>query len=311
MKRILIIGKNSYVGNLFVEWLGGDVEKYSIDKISVKGEQWKRGTFSKYDVILYLAGIVHTKETWQNRKLFYQINRDLTMEAAQKAKDEGVSQFIFFSSIDVYGVSHGVIDKTTPLRPKTAYGKSKKKAESLLQLLADDSFKVAIVRPPLIYGKGCKGDYPKLVSLAKNSPIFPKINNTRSMVHIDNLCEFLKHLIDFGEEGIFHPQNAAYVNVGDLVRKIAAIHGQKIYFTKILNPWIRMMFDVGIVSKLFGDLVYQQSLSEYDHLYRVRDFKESIILSELEEKSDKLRGSGLDVGFQKSASLDEPDSKNK
>src|SRR5690606_2947926 len=107
--------------------------------------------------------------------------------------------------------------------------------------LMDEFFKVVILRPPMIYGKGCKGNYPKLVKLAKILPVFPNIENKRSMLHIDNLCEFIKLMIDNGENGLFFPQNKEYVKTSELVKIIAEVHGRKIRFTKLFNFLLKIL----------------------------------------------------------------------
>src|SRR5699024_2819593 len=161
---------------------------------------WKEKDFSMYDVVVHVAGIAHRKETKENAQLYYEINRDLAYDVAQKSKTESVKQFIFLSSMSVYGLEEGVIDGRTPLHPKSNYGKSKLEAENLIQPLENKNFKVAIIRPPMIYGKDCKGNYQRLAKIAKKVPVFPKIDNKRSMIYIDNLSEFIRLSIDRSEE---------------------------------------------------------------------------------------------------------------
>src|SRR5690625_4786973 len=162
MKKILITGVNSYVGNSLADWLGKEPENYSIDKISMRDGTWKEKDFSIYDVVVHVAGIAHQKETKKNQKLYFEINRDLACEIAKKSKAECVGYFVFLSSMSVYGLDEGVIDEKTQLNPKSNYGKSKFQAEKKISALADTTFKLAIIRPPMIYGKGCKGNYKKL-----------------------------------------------------------------------------------------------------------------------------------------------------
>ena len=226
-----------------------------------------------------MAGIAHIKETSDNQDLYYRVNRDLAYETAQKAKEDGVEQFIFLSSMSVYGIENGVMDKSTPLKPNSAYGKSKIEAEELINKLQDDSFTVATLRPPMVYGKGCRGNYPRLVGLALKTPIFPKVDNKRSMIYIDNLSDFVKQLVDNRSGGLFFPQNAEYVNTSEMVRLIAEAHGKRVVMTKLFNPLLRLL-NVSTVNKVFGDLVYDMSMSEYESDYRVCGFGESIIKTE-------------------------------
>src|SRR5690554_4420353 len=280
MKKILITGKDSYIGTSFEKWLSKWPDKYRVDTIDMKSDTWRDNDFSGYDVVFHVAGIAHIKETSDNQDLYYKVNRDLAYETAHKAKQEGVEQFIFLSSMSVYGIENGVIDKSTPLRPNSAYGKSKIEAEELINKLQDDSFTVATLRPPMVYGKGCRGNYPRLAGLALKTPIFPKVDNKRSMIYIDNLSEFVKQLIDNRSGGLFFPQNVEYVNTSEMVRLIAEVHGKKIVMTKLFNPLLRLL-NVSTVNKVFGDLVYDMSMSEYKSDYRICEFRETIKKTEL------------------------------
>ena len=279
MKRVLITGKNSYIGTSLENWLMREPDKYKVDTVDMKDRSWKEKDFSSYDVVFHVAGIAHIKETSDNQNLYYKVNRDLAYETAQKAKQDGVEQFIFLSSMSVYGIEQGVIDKNTPLTPNSAYGKSKIEAEKLINKLKDDSFTVATLRPPMVYGKGCRGNYPRLVGLALKTPIFPKVDNKRSMIYIDNLSEFVKRLIDNRSGGLFFPQNADYVNTSEMVRIIAEVHGKRVVMTKLFNPLLRLL-NVSTVNKVFGDLVYDISMSDYVSEYRICGFRESIKTTE-------------------------------
>ena len=287
MKKILITGVNSYIGNSLVNWLDKYPKDYLVDKVSLKCDTWKGKDFSKYDVIIHVAGIAHVSRNPSMEETYYRVNRDLTIEIAKKAKDEGVDQFIFLSSIIVYGENietKGMITSDTQPQPSNFYGKSKLQAENGIVPLADSNFNVVILRPPMIYGKNSKGNYPKLSKAAQKLPVFPNINNSRSMLHIDNLSEFIKLMIDNREHGLFFPQNQEYVNTSEMVKIISKVHGKNIKLTKLFNPIINLMHNkIGIINKVFGNLVYEQNMSDYKVNYRIRNFKKSI---ELTEKGD-------------------------
>ncbi len=281
MKKILITGVNSYVGKSFESWVQYYPNKYFIDSISLRSESWKGMDFASYDVILHVAGIAHVSTDPKMEELYYKVNRDLTIEVAEKAKAAGVKQFIFLSSIIVYGDSSrgkSVIDENTVPIPSNFYGNSKLQAEKGIRPLECDEFKVVIIRPPMIYGKGSKGNYPKLAKVAQKLPYFPDVDNQRSMLHIDNLCEFIRLMIENEESGLFYPQNKEYVKTSDMVRMIAEVHGKKIKLTKLFNPTLKIMgLKIGIINKVFGDLVYDKSLSNYeDYTYQVVDLQKSI-----------------------------------
>lgn len=279
MKRILITGVNSYVGNSLEKWLRQYPDKYSVDKISLRDGSWKEHDFSKYDTLVHCVGMAHQKETKRNAPLYYQVNRDLAYEVAQKSKAEGIHHFIFLSSMSVYGLSEGVIDKNTPLKPKTNYGKSKLEAEQLITSLEGNKFKVAIIRPPMIYGKGCKGNYPRLAKLAIKTPVFPNVKNKRSMIYIENLNGFLKLLIDNVDEGLFFPQNDEYVCTSNLVKLISNKNNKTLYLTKLFN-FILKPLKFNVICKVFGNLVYKKDLSIYKNEYSIYDFESTVSLTE-------------------------------
>lgn len=285
MKKILITGQNSYIGNKFEEWVSQWPDEYQIAKISVRNDDWKNQKWEIYDVVLNVAGIAHNSSDKSLEELYYQVNRDLTIELASKAKKDEVKQFIHLSSMIVYGASktiNGMITKDTLPEPANFYGDSKLQGELGIQPLSNEKYKVAIVRPPMIYGKGSKGNYPLLSKLAQKTPIFPDFKNQRSMLHIDNLNEFLRLLIDNQDEGIFHPQNEEFVITSELVREVAKVHNHKIIFTRIGNPIIRKLRQKNsIFNKVFGDQLYCRNLSEYKKgNYNVKNFRETVEVTE-------------------------------
>jgi len=279
-KKILIFGKGSYIGTKFQEYLlkNGD---YNIDVIDSIGEEWKSIDFSKYDVIYHVAGIAHVSADPKMEELYYKVNRDLPIEVAKKAKKEKVKQFIFMSSMIIYGADgkigqKKIIDNNTKKEPIDFYGKSKLQADEEIQRLADKNFKTVLIRTPMVYGPGCKGNFPKLKSIANKITIFPNIKNERSMIYIDNLCEFLKQVIDKGETGIFYPQNKEYVSTKDIIKVMAECMNKKIFFINIFNPLLKILSKkVNYINKVFGNKVYDKKVSG-DFSYCVVDFKESI-----------------------------------
>lgn len=281
MKKILITGKKSYIGTSLEKWLMNYPDDYSIDTVNMEEESWKKKDFSIYDVVFHVAGIAHVSSDPKMEDLYYKVNRDLPIQTAKKAKKDGVKQFVFMSSIIVYGNENGVINRNTMLKPDNFYGNSKLQAEEGIRGLENDEFKIVILRPPMIYGKGSKGNYPKLAKMAQKIPMFPDIDNERSMLHIDNLCEFIKLMIDNGESGLFFPQNKEYVKTSEMVRLIAEVNGKKIRLIKIFNPVLKLMgWKIGLINKVFGNLVYEESMSDYKVNYRIGDLRESIVKTE-------------------------------
>lgn len=286
MKKILITGANSYIGTSFEKWAAQYPDKYTVDTVDMIDGTWKEKDFSEFDVVFHVAGIAHVSSDPKMEDLYYKVNRDLTIETANKAKAEGVKQFIFMSSIIVYGDSSSinkkrVITKETVPMPSNFYGNSKLQAEEGIRPLESGNFKIVILRPPMIYGKGSKGNYPKLAKATLKLPIFPDTDNQRSMLYIDNLCEFIRLMITNEECGLFFPQNSEYVKTSEMVRLIAETHGNRIRLTKLFNVPLRMMGRyIELVNKVFGNLVYEKSMSDYKVNYRIRDLRESIEFTE-------------------------------
>lgn len=286
MKRILITGANSYIGTSFENYIKENfADRYTVDTVDMIDGSWREKDFSGYDAVYHVAGIAHSDTgtvSEERKQFYYKINTDLTIETAEKAKAEGVKQFIFMSSAIVYGDSapigkSKVITKDTPLSPANFYGDSKVQAEKGILPLSDDSFKVVVLRPPMIYGKGSKGNYPQLSKFAQKLPFFPNVKNERSMLYVGNLVEFVRLMIENEESGVFFPQNAEYSGTSDIVKAIAAAHGKNIHLVGGFTWSLKLMSHLtGLVNKAFGNLSYDMSLSEYKDNYRLFSLEESI-----------------------------------
>lgn len=289
MKRVLITGANSYIGVSVEKWLCKSEGEYKVTTIDMTDAKWKKHDFSNYDVVYHVAGIAHADVgavTDEQKKLYYKVNTDLTLEVATKAKAEGVKQFIFMSSMIVYGgCKEKIITENTKPCPANFYGDSKWQADKSVQKMNDENFKVVVIRPPMIYGKGSKGNYPELARLAVKLPIFPVVKNKRSMLHIDNLCEFIKLMIDNEEYGVFFPQNGEYTVTNNMVRMIATVKGRKMLMIPGFGWLIRLMMKMpgkvgGLATKAFGDSAYDMQMSNYKENYRINSLEKSIELTE-------------------------------
>ncbi len=255
MKKVLITGANSYIGESLRKYLL-EFSVYTVDVKDTIGWTPVPNDFVGYDVVFNVAGIAHIKETKKNAELYYRINRDLVIRIAEAAKEGGVKQFILLSTMSVYGLLEGHIKKNTPTNPINAYGKSKVEADEIIAKLEDDSFKFACIRPPMVYGHGCKGNYQNLRRFAIKSPFFPDFPNRRSMIFIDNLCEFVKETIDQEKRGLFFPQNGDYTSTSQMVYLVSSNNGKSIRLTKAFN-WAIRIFRIRIIKKVFGDLTYE------------------------------------------------------
>lgn len=298
LKKVLITGANSYIGESVEKWLNNSDNEYEIDTLDMLDPNWKERDFSKYDTVFHVAGIAHAdvgNVSEDVKQKYYQVNTDLTLEVANKAKEARVKQFIFMSSMIVYsGCDTKHIIKDTKPKAENFYGDSKLQADLKLQEMNDVSFKVVVVRPPMIYGKGSKGNYPQLAKLATKLPIFPIVDNKRSMLHIDNLCEFIRLMIDNEESGVFFPQNNEYTNTSDMVQMIANVKGHRIVMLPGTSLAIKLLEKVpgkmgGLASKAFGDSYYDMDMSKYENEYVVNNLKESIICSEKSQNNNECK----------------------
>jgi len=294
-KRILVTGTGGYIGTSFEQYikkLNGNMPQnlWHVTFVSMRNENWKEMDFSEYDAILHAAAIVHRKEEPDMEQLYFDVNCKLTKELAEKAKNDIAAynaktgekrgmQFVFLSTMSVYGKVLGRITAETKPAPTNFYGKSKLAAEEALQELASENFTVSIVRPPMIYGPECTGNYRLLEKLAVKVPFFPKTKNERSMLYIDNLSEFLRLVMEKNVSGIFCPQNAEYVNTSDMVAVIRKSYGKR----GVTIPgfgWLLNLFagKISLFAKVFGTLTYEKEMSVYEAVgdYQIVNFEESI-----------------------------------
>ncbi|MEG0618602.1 MAG: NAD-dependent epimerase/dehydratase family protein [Bacilli bacterium] len=294
MKKILLTGENSYIGTSFETYMKQYPDDYQVDTISVKGDAWKNLDFSSYDVIYHVAGIAHAdvgKVSKEKQALYYKVNCDLTYEVAKKYKEDrknNFSQFIYMSSIIVYGDNVSirkkrVITKDTKPSPSNFYGDSKLQAELKIQTLADDNYQICIIRPPMIYGPGSKGNYPQLRKLALKLPVFPDIPNERSMLFVGNLMIYINQIIDSrSKSDIYLPQNTEYVRTSHMVKEIANVFGKKIRLFKFMNWSIYLLGLIPgrigeLTNKAFGNLIYEKDIDDNSSI----NFSESIEISEM------------------------------
>lgn len=280
MLNLLITGVGSFIGCAVQSHLK-DSTQIKTHAVSIRSGNWKNMDFSCYDAILHAAGIAHVSPDPSLNEQYDAVNHRLTVEIARKAKAEGVKQFIFLSSMIVFGEAspagvRSTITAGAAPAPVNAYGQSKLDAENGLRALEDESFRVAIIRPPMVYGPGCKGNYNTLVNLAKKLPVFPKFNNRRSMIYVENLAELIRLIALRCDRGIFHPQDESVRSVTEIVAQICASHHKRMLFLGVFVPLIRLAGRKGIVRRAFGDMAYEQSMSSYPENYRIVGFEEAV-----------------------------------
>lgn len=278
--NLLITGKNSYIGNSVEQYIHDNNKNITVDKISLRNSDWENKNFGKYDAVLNVAGIAHSdvgNASDSVRESYYKVNTDLAIKVAEKAKLDGVKQFIQMSSMIIYGAAaplgqDKIITKNTVPYPENFYGDSKLQSDVQIRSLATKDFNVVVIRPPMIYGPGCKGNYLMLEKITKLSPVFPKVNNKRSIVHINNLCELICHVvftINNNEHSVvLMPQDEKIVSTSDIVLDISKINNYKIHITRSITPALFIFKFIpgklrSLCTKAFGSFAYDKNLECY------------------------------------------------
>ncbi len=265
--RVLVAGDGSYIGTSFADWLGQWPDRYHVDTVDMVGDGWRTYAFSGYDAVFHVAGIAHVTADPAQADLYRRVNTELVLAVAAKARAEGVGQFVFMSSSLVYGADdrvgddHPITAETAPA-PADVYGNSKWQAEQGLGALATDDFAIAILRSPSVYGPGSRGNFPRLLRLARWCPVFPSVDTRRSMLYIDHLCEFVRLVISQRARGVFWPQDAATVDPSDVIHRYRAQKGRRTWMLRGAKPLLRWAGGrVGVINKVFGNKRYDPALS--------------------------------------------------
>lgn len=269
--RILITGKHSYIGSSVKAWLNEKETSFVVDEISLRNIDLNTLSFKNYDVIFHVAGIAHITSNKKMIPEYFRINRDLAIEVAKKAKQEGVNQFIFTSTMAIYGDDRPFgdfrpIDIEKP-SPTNAYGQSKLAADLSIQKLQDQNFKVSILRIPMVYGVNSKGNFPKLEKLAGRISIFPKLENIRSVINVLSLSELIRLLIIKKKDGVFYPQDNEYFSTTNFINT----YRKKIYKKTLFIPFFSIILKflalfIRPMNKIYGNKFYDAKVSNIEGL---------------------------------------------
>jgi UDP-glucose 4-epimerase len=232
-----------------------------------------------------VAAIVHRKDIadWD---CYRRVNVDLTAQIARKARSQGVRQFVFLSSMAVYGAEKSlsaqksVIAADAAPAPTTMYGRSKHLAEQALGEMESEGFRVAIVRPPNVYGPGCRGSYiSTYAAIVSKLPAIPKAfpSVRQSVLYIDNLSRFIYLLICRQERGIYTPQDDISVSAVTLMEAIRDGLGLTRKTSAFLGAFVYLLAACPLVRKGYGGISYRRSDSHQDRFdYVTVPFAEGI-----------------------------------
>jgi len=275
--KILITGENSFVGRSF---LGYSTYK-DVSEISLIKHTPESIDFKMYDVVIHLVAIVHQKKTIPESQYFI-INRDLCLKVAELAKMAGVKQFIFLSTVKVYGK---FISGSEPWNeqslclPEDAYGKSKYEAELALKKLEDSNFTVSIIRTPLVYGEDVRANMLSIMKLVKRTRILPfkNVNNRRNFTGAENLVSYIDRIIEKRASGIFIAMDEKAISTSELVKMISENLGKKVILFKI--PDFIVKGGMAVLPSIF-DRLYGSFEMDNSRTLKVLDFKAPVPISD-------------------------------
>lgn len=283
--RVIITGADSYIGSHIQSYILSHDRTFSVEQLDVTDHKWQDFDFSGYDAVVHVAAIVHRKDIadWD---CYRRVNVDLTAQIAQKARSQGVRQFVFLSSMAVYGAEKSlsaqksVIAADAAPAPTTMYGRSKLLAEQALREMESEGFRVAIVRPPNVYGPGCRGSYiSTYAAIVSKLPAIPKAFSSvrQSVLYIDNLSRFIYLLICRQERGIYTPQDDISVSAVTLMEAIRDVLGLKRKTSAFLGAFVYLLAACPLVRKGYGGISYRRSDSHQDRFdYVTVPFAEGI-----------------------------------
>jgi UDP-glucose 4-epimerase len=284
-ERVLITGENGYIGTHAAYHLrrGG----YDCRTVSVRDGILPN--MAGWDVIIHAAGynprITDDMRPGRRKSVtqsYFDVNTTLTAKLAQQAKAQGVAHFIFLSSMDVYGAHAGPIHPLkTETFPLTPFANSKMVAEMSLRALEDARFNIAYLRLPVVYGPGKPNDkwlntpffFGALARCIASSPVFPLTNARLSVLHVENLCVFLRMLIDAQGDGIFAPQDHFPVPIAALARDMAAALGKRCRFSRFTGFLARKSPFMAKFEPFCRDFIYDGRETDYfGGAYAVRQY---------------------------------------
>ena len=264
MKKILIVGQDNYISVHLKNYLLNRSKGFMVNVISARTDDWKALDFNVFDCIIDLESTIDEPPS---EEIAFSNNRDLALTLAEKAKKEGANIFVYLSSIHIYGVKSQLgipidINKDTPYNPINLQGKSKLAGEECIKELADDTFKIIILRLPLVYGPDCPGEYEFFSNLLMENKTVPAITNKLSVIHISTLCAFLQYLLVNNITGIFHPQNKEYLSTLELLEIISKEKNLEYKTSKFL-AWRYKIFKKSIPEDIktgFGTVIYAKDI---------------------------------------------------
>ncbi|HIA13009.1 MAG TPA: NAD-dependent epimerase/dehydratase family protein [Flavobacteriales bacterium] len=283
-KSLILTGATGFVGSRFAML---NANKYKIQTIPWQQLSGPVPDLAGKEVMVHMAALNHRMDRVPDEE-YMKSNFDLTKALAERAKSDGVGHFVFLSTVKVYGevnIQGKAFTEVDICNPVDAYGKSKLNAENALRSLETDSFIVSIIRCPLVYGPGVKGNMERLISLAKLPlPLgFKGIGNKRTMVFVDNLIALIDRIIELRESGVFLAGDDHPISTAEAVRMLrSAMHKQPNLFRIPAILWNVMgLVAPKLKTRLFDSLMFDNTNTKkqlnFHNLYTTQEGFTSMI----------------------------------
>ena len=261
--NVLITGSTGFIGSYFINQYSS---QFVVNTFSFLRDNFDTLKLDGIDCVVHCGALVHQMKREPSYDEFFDSNVNHTLQMAIKAKANNVKQFIFISTIKVFGEeSKKIFDENSPTSPKDDYGLTKKIAEEKLFELEDKNFKVAILRLPLVFGPGVKANFRSLINIVNQFKILPlgSINNKRSIVFVGNVCHYIFQIIKLRERGIFIANEDESFSTSELINQISKALGKNIILFSIpLFNQILKIVKPKYYQRLFENLEVDNSLTK-------------------------------------------------
>jgi nucleoside-diphosphate-sugar epimerase len=282
--KVLVSGANGFVGRSLCRYyqtqnhqllamvrapagFAQEIVVSDLDQLQTLHQQ-----LSGYDSVIHLAARVHIMRDDSSDPLadFRKVNVEGTLNLARQAHLAGVRRFVYLSSIKVNGEQGRCVESDKPA-PEDAYGVSKYEAEQALMALAQETgMEVVIIRPPLVYGSGVKGNFATLIRLVQKGWPLPlgAVHNKRSFIALDNLVSFIALCADREQSPAAANQtflitDGEDVSTTELLHKVAKAYGKKLWLIPVPTSWMRLAAKLigkeSVADRLFGSLLADTS----------------------------------------------------
>ena len=272
--KILITGASGFVGQALLRSLPNEVEvdvvsrNYSEESAKVNWVNTSYNTLAtnseSYEAVIHLAGLAHDTSNQRDEKAYFEVNEGITKKLVNwiNSSQQQSCKLIYLSSIKTYSDSE-IISETTLQSPNSVYGRSKLAAEKVIKECLASRHPYHILQPVMIYGKGNKGNLPRLFKLFTRLPFpFKKYPNKRSILSINNLTAVINQLLSKNiESGKYIVSDDTPIYTYEMLQALFIKSPIKLKSFRIPHLFVKLslrlagIFNLQSPKKVLGDLV--------------------------------------------------------